>query len=142
MWHGPALSELLSDVTAEAAAAHPIPGAHSIWELVEHVRAWTEIVRARLAGTANREPSTGEDWPPPPAPTMEHWRAAIDRLREGHRLLAGDVAALEDAALDAPVAGRSYTVWAMLHGVVEHGTYHGGQIALLKRASAALPRNG
>jgi hypothetical protein len=34
----------------------------------------------------------------------------------------------------------------MLHGVIEHGTYHGGQIAILKRAleggSATRPSRG
>jgi hypothetical protein len=29
-----------------------------------------------------------------------------------------------------------YTVSAMLHGVVEHGTCHGGQVAVLKRANS------
>ena len=30
--------------------------------------------------------------------------------------------------------GLDYSVAVLLHGIVEHGTYHGGQIALLKRA--------
>jgi len=34
MWHGPALAELVAGVSSEEAAAHPVPGAHSIWELV------------------------------------------------------------------------------------------------------------
>ena len=33
-WHGPSVSEVLAGVTAEQAAAHPIAGAHSIWEIV------------------------------------------------------------------------------------------------------------
>jgi len=33
-WHGPSLLEILKDVTAGQAAARPIPGAHSIWEIV------------------------------------------------------------------------------------------------------------
>ena len=32
VWHGPALRELLEGVDAEAAAARPIAGSHSIWE--------------------------------------------------------------------------------------------------------------
>jgi hypothetical protein len=36
-WHGPSLRELLDGVTAEQAAARPIPNAHSIWELVNHI---------------------------------------------------------------------------------------------------------
>jgi hypothetical protein len=36
-WHGPALRELLSGVTAKQAAARPLAGAHSIWEIVLHI---------------------------------------------------------------------------------------------------------
>ena len=38
-WHGPAVLEVLAGVSVEAAAAHPIPGSHSIWEIVLHRRA-------------------------------------------------------------------------------------------------------
>jgi len=49
-WHGPALLELLADVNAGKAAARPIAGAHSIWELVLHIAAWDKAVARRLAG--------------------------------------------------------------------------------------------
>ena len=48
-------------------------------------------------------------------------------------LLAADARELDDARLDAIVPGLDYSVAVLLHGVVEHGTYHGGQIALLKK---------
>jgi hypothetical protein len=32
-WHGPAVGEVLAGVSPQAAAARPITGAHSIWEL-------------------------------------------------------------------------------------------------------------
>src|SRR2546428_12162604 len=59
MWHGPALADLIGDVSAEHAADHPVGGAHSIWELVLHVTAWTEIVRERLGSPGfTGEPTT------------------------------------------------------------------------------------
>jgi uncharacterized damage-inducible protein DinB len=51
-WHGPALMELLSDVSAETAAARPIASAHTIWELTLHIAAWEEVIRRRLGGEA------------------------------------------------------------------------------------------
>jgi uncharacterized damage-inducible protein DinB len=137
MWHGPALAELLRDVTAEQAQARPIAGAHTIWELVLHVTAWAEIARARLSGQRVGDPPADEDWPPVGATTAEAWTAAVDRLLQSHRELASAVRDQEDAALDVKVTGLEYTVSNLLHGVIEHGTYHGGQIALLKRALAA-----
>jgi uncharacterized damage-inducible protein DinB len=56
------------------------------------------------------------------------------QFKESHRRLAADVRLLDDAALDARVKNLEYPVGVLLDGVVEHGTYHGGQIALLKKA--------
>ena len=134
MWHGPALADLVGDVTAEQAAARPVPGAHSIWELVLHVSSWTEIVRERLVGSAKSEPTPEEDWPPVRDQSAAAWRAAVERLKEAHRELAADVAQLDDSMLIGRVPGREHSVLAMIHGVVEHDAYHGGQIAILKRA--------
>lgn len=134
MWHGPALEEVLHGVSAEQAAAHPIAGAHSIWELTLHIATWAEIPRARLAGTPRKEVHPHEDWPPVPPPTADAWHEATDRLRAAYRALAREVESLDDIALARRVPGHDYDAETMLRGVVEHGTYHGGQIALLRRA--------
>lgn len=140
MWHGPALTDLVGDVTAEQAAAHPISGAHSIWELVHHVTAWAEIVRTRVVSPVSTgEPTTEQDWPPVHNTSAEDWRTAVERMKESHRELAADVATLDDSRLIGRVPGRDHSVLVMLHGVVEHDAYHGGQIAILKRA---LQRGG
>jgi uncharacterized damage-inducible protein DinB len=134
VWHGPALADLLGDVPAADAAARPVPTAHSIWELVHHVTAWVAIVRQRLGPTPTPEPTPEEDWPPVREASADAWRTAVERLKEAHRELAADVAALDDAALRERVTGRDYSVQVMIHGVIEHDAYHGGQIAILKRA--------
>jgi uncharacterized damage-inducible protein DinB len=48
--------------------------------------------------------------------------------------LAADTRLLSDEQLASRVPGLNYSVSALLRGIVEHGTYHGGQIALLKKA--------
>src|SRR5689334_13626214 len=50
-WHGPALRELLEDVSEAEARAHPIEGRHTIIELVAHIRRTMDLVSTRLAGT-------------------------------------------------------------------------------------------
>jgi len=135
LWHGPTLEYLLADVSAEQAAAKPIADAHSIWELVLHVAAWAEISRARLDGRATADPPDELNFPPVRDTSAAAWDSARDRLRESYRDLSVRVRQMSEAALDARLEGQKYTAWMMLHGVVEHGTYHGGQIALLKKAS-------
>jgi uncharacterized damage-inducible protein DinB len=136
LWHGPVLEELLAGVTAETAAAKPIAGAHSIWELVLHITSWAEIGRARLDGRAIADPPDEVNFPAVHDRDAAAWDAARERLRESYRDLAARVRQMDEAALDVRIEGLAYTAWFMLHGIVEHGTYHGGQIALLKKARA------
>lgn len=141
MWHGPSLAQALETVTHEQAAAQPIPGAHGIWEIVRHVTSWAEIARERLHGQSLGDPAPERDWPPVtgtdanfgPVPDMNAWRIALEQLAFAHRMLAADVKDLTDAQLDAKVKDLDYPVGILLDGVVEHGVYHAGQIALLRK---------
>ncbi len=136
MWHGSALNELLDGVTHEQAAAHPIAGAHSIWELVLHITAWSDIARERLSHRSLESVPTEVDFPPVSETSAEAWTDAKARLLASHQALAQATKGLSSDALGAavPVPKPRYTVSTLLHGIIEHGTYHGGQIALLKRA--------
>jgi hypothetical protein len=78
-WHGPSVLELLNGVSAHQAAAHPIPRAHSIWELVLHLCGDYIVVMRRMAGDG-RQITPEEDWPACPAVTEENWRESVDRL--------------------------------------------------------------
>jgi uncharacterized damage-inducible protein DinB len=133
MWHGPALAEVLDGIEASRARRRPIASAHSIWELVLHVTAWSEIARQRIKGEATGDPTPEQDWPPVSDADAD-WPRAIDRLNDTHRLLAAEARLLSDEQLDALVPGLEYSVAVLLHGIIEHGTYHGGQMALLKKA--------
>jgi uncharacterized damage-inducible protein DinB len=135
-WHGPALMEILADVDAATAAARPISTAHSIWELVLHVAAWEQVIITRIvkakALTLSDEKNFGH---------IEHvseaaWREALDTLQQNHRELIKVASRLTESQLNDPVPGKDYDLLFMLNGAVQHAAYHGGQIALLKRARA------
>ncbi|PYS83670.1 MAG: hypothetical protein DMF67_08355 [Acidobacteria bacterium] len=134
-WHGAALKESLSGVTAEQAAARPVAGAHSIWELIRHITAWENVFRLRLEGQPATEPEEG-DFPPVEDISEEAWAEALRRLDGGHERLLQTVARLEDSVLPEKVPGKDYSTRFLLHGVVRHHVYHAGQIALLKKSFA------
>lgn len=145
-WHGPALADALRGVDARAAATHPIPGAHSIWELALHLDAWTREVARRLGGSAPAEPRDG-DWLEGAAASDAGWDAARASLAAARDLLLAAVATFPPGQLDHPlprpeasgdVAGAP-TYAVMLAGLAEHNAYHGGQVALLRRALALVP---
>lgn len=137
MWHGPSLGEATEGLSAAVAAAHPIEGAHSIWELVLHAGQWAEIVGERLA---RRDPEVGPErnFPPVVDVTEAGWSAAVDGMKRRYRALADLVAGLDADALRQEHAGAPGLV-AQIEGVVEHGAYHAGQIVLLRRAAGAWP---
>jgi uncharacterized damage-inducible protein DinB len=142
-WHGPALAELLVGISARDAAARPVPGAHSIWELVLHLTGWAREVTRRLQGGTPGLPPEG-DWPAVVAVTEPAWDTARADLVAAHDRLMEEVTRLPDGALDQRVGqsrdqplATGVTVRQTLHGVAQHDAYHGGQIALLKKALAA-----
>ena len=131
--HGPALLELLEGVSPARAAARPIAGGHSIWDLVLHDAGWTEVFRRRLDGEAVEEPSEG-DFPVPPEPCAEAWAEAQARLRTAHERLAERVARLSPEELEAKVPGRDFSARFLVRSAIRHTLYHSGQIGLLKKA--------
>ena len=133
-WHGPALMEILDGVDAKAAAARPILARHNIWELVLHITAWERVVTGRLHGMSPTL-SDAENFGHVKDTSETAWREAVARLRSTHAELVKAVSLLAEEKLGARVPGKPYDVTFMLHGAAQHAAYHGGQIALLKRAT-------
>jgi len=132
-WHGPALLELLADVDAATAAATPIAGVHSIWELVLHVAVWDRVAMVRLDGE-KCQPKGIDNFPPAVKTTEAAWRKAVAATKRTHDELVKTVAGLSDSRLLERVPGKRYDFYHHLHGVVQHELYHAGQIAILKKA--------
>ena len=136
-WHGPSVLELLAGITAAQAASHPIAGAHSIWELVLHLRSDYDLVLRRLAGDG-RALTVAEGWPACPAPTEANWQQTMQELERLNKKLRQAVRDFPDERLDDLLVPESpYTAYTQFIGVTQHNAYHAGQIALLKRALAA-----
>jgi uncharacterized damage-inducible protein DinB len=130
-WFGPALRPLLSNVSAAAAARRPLPNRHTIWELTLHLATNIDFVLARLDGR-ELELTSEVDWPLAPEPTSAAWAQALAALDARYEVLLARVRALDDESLGEVVVGRSYTNYDMLHGIIQHNVYHGGQVALLR----------
>jgi uncharacterized damage-inducible protein DinB len=135
-WHGPSLTRLLSDVDAAIATATPVAGAHSIAQLALHIAAWKEIVAERLSSPVPFDVPPERDWPQ--APGAGEWEQALVRLAASERDLVGAIAAFPPDRLLSPVPGKRHTFAVELRGITQHDAYHGGQIAVLKRAARGL----
>jgi len=140
-WHGPSVLSILEGISAEQAAAHPLPGAHSIWELTLHIAAWESACERRLRGDP-AQLSDEEDWPKVEDTSEESWSNAKNILMTNHQALLNAIASLDESRLDQPIINDSSisfsSVYVTLHGGVQHDLYHAGQIALLKKALSGV----
>jgi len=135
-WHGPAVCELIKDLSAHVAAAKPLANLHSIWELVLHLAVWKDVARWRLEGS-EQVPTDDENFPPVTDTGESAWHKALARLKTAHEQLREAVLTASDEKLEEEIpAGGGLTHFVRLHGVIHHDLYHAGQIALLKKLSA------
>ena len=136
-WHGPSLLENLKGVTPEMAARHPIPGSHSIWEIVKHVSAWEHEVVRVLGGKEHVTMQGEDDWPPVKDTSEEAWKADLADAESAHLALRGVIKSFPEDDLEKTVPGRDFSYYVLLHGLVHHTLYHSGQIGLLKKMVTA-----
>ncbi len=128
-WHGPSLKEVLDGVRSEMAEKHSIAAAHSIWELVHHVRAWTAEADATVRGKPYESLTGEKDWPPVTETSAEAWEAALTALERAEL-------SLEQAVRELPperLGEGDRSLYDLLHGIAQHNAYHAGQIVLLKK---------
>jgi len=135
-WHGPSVRDALDGVSAADAALHPIPNAHSAWELVLHLRGSYQLVLRRLDGDASPF-LPHEDWPAVPEPTDENWARDVASLYALNARLRAAVREFPVERVFEPIiADPPYPAFTQFIGLTQHDLYHAGQIVLLKRALA------
>jgi uncharacterized damage-inducible protein DinB len=125
--------ELLADVTSDQANRRVIPNAHTIWELVNHMRSVVLQVYRRLTDAPPTGGPEEEDFPAVTDTSEAAWKQSVDALAASHRALRDVVEGLPDSRLIEKLEGGA-TVYSNLHGLVQHDLYHAGQIAILKKA--------
>ncbi len=140
-WHGSSITTVLAGIKADVASKRPVPRGHTIWEIVLHMTAWTREVASRVRGADAKSPP--EDWPAPRFGGGEAaWQSAKDDLAAAHDELERAVEALKPADLMRwsgyerdPALGTGWPLGTVIRGLLQHHTYHEGQIALLRRAA-------
>ena len=133
-WHGPSVRDVLDGVSAEQAAAKPVPDAHSIWELALHIAAWVEHSRHAIEGKPlPLELDTPDDWPRVSGTDLAAWKQTHHQVFESGKMLVKAIEKFPPERLTDIVPGRSYDFHQLFHGIVDHTIYHAGQIALLKK---------
>ena len=134
-WHGPPLRNALAGISPEQARIRPLPSAHTIWELVLHIELWTRVALEATQGIPMPKLyGTEKDWNTAADGNEAAWTRATENLFQTCEQLAQAIEGFDDSRLKDTVPGRRYDFYYLFHGIVQHSLYHGGQIAMLKRA--------
>jgi hypothetical protein len=143
-WYGTSCAGFLEGLSTADAAAHPFPGARSIWEQVLHVTAWTREVTRRLKGATPSVPPEGE-WPAVIDASPAAWARDRAALGTAHAEAVAVARALGPDAWTRPIGrsreaalGTGVDVTGLIVGLAQHHAYHIGQIALTRRALSSV----
>jgi uncharacterized damage-inducible protein DinB len=131
-WYGDSILKILSQIDSETAAAKH-GSAHTIIELVLHMASWRQFAIQRLKGNAAFDITDETNFPIPTT-----FEKAIHELKESQQELVQAIIEFPIEKLNelVPSSRFKYTYYTLLHGIIQHDTYHLGQIALLQRLSA------
>ena len=138
-WHGPGLRRLLGEISSREAAAHPIPGARSIWETAFHLVVQEDAARRRLEGEKVPEMTERESWPEVPDQSPEAWLRTLDCVDCYHQALGRAHAQFPEEKLGEVVPGRDYPYYVLVHGIAQHELFHSGQVTVLMQAQGLNP---
>ena len=139
-WFGSSSDTILAGVSAAEASTRIAPGTHTIWEIVEHMTAWTEAVAARVRGAGAKAPERG-DWPSVTERTDAAWTAALASLKAARAELLAEIESSHEEDIQIhvknhspPFADTGLSRAGTVAGLIDHDAYHLGQIAMIKRA--------
>jgi nucleotide-binding universal stress UspA family protein len=135
------LNTVLADLPVELRGVRPPGCAHSVWELVEHLRMAQRDILEFCVTPAYQEMSWPDDyWPASPAPSSpDAWDESLRGYRE-------DLEALRQLAADPGIdlgariphgSGQTYLRELLL--VADHTAYHVGQLVLVRRLLGSWP---
>ena len=132
-WYGISLMEKLNQITVDEAVASIPDYPKTIARFVKHLLAWREFVIKKLEGEAlfKIEMNTESDWPAVEIKSDSDWKNLLSELEASQRKILELLANQSNDLLRANVPGENYNYRYMLRGLIEHDTYHLGQISLL-----------
>ena len=61
------------------------------------------------------------------------WKLDVEKLQLVHRHIIAEMMKMETRDMDEPVVQGFSSLYATLHGLIQHNLYHAGQMALLKK---------
>ncbi len=131
----------LEGLPAALRGTQPAGLAHSVWQLLEHIRIAQEDILQYALDPGWRSPSWPEGyWPADPEPPSEQaWGEALEAFQRDQDL-ALSLVRDPDRDLTSPIPHATrHTLLRQLLLLADHNAYHGAQIVDARRVLGAWP---
>ncbi|EAZ83205.1 DinB family protein [Algoriphagus machipongonensis] len=129
-WLGVNFTEKLQEVTPEMAAYKITPDTNSIWEILNHIIGWREVVLQGFPQNGYITPSHNYLHPVENTSYLE-WEHTLVRLKDSQQDWTEFFETLDESIFDQPFGDKPYTYYELMLGILHHDIYHLGQISLL-----------
>ncbi len=129
-WLGYNALEILDGIDYQKAQFAAFPGGNSIWQIVNHISHWREVVIEQLEkGEWLGKEVTGMD--APDKPTEAGWSQTLERFQQAFEKLRETMLSIPEEKLVQKIG--KVKPGQLMFGIIQHDAFHLGQIMLLKR---------
>jgi uncharacterized damage-inducible protein DinB len=127
--------DTLDPLSFRKAAAKPLPHSHNIWEIVNHLRHWRQIMLQRLAGESPEIPDNNFFYRIPEI-TESAWQHSLSEFYSAGEKFLQFIESRKAADLKKTEPVSGLPVSEAILGVLQHDAYHLGQIKMLIRLTS------
>lgn len=134
-WHSESLDKKLRDVSPSLAFEQPVPGVHSIAEIIWHCIYWRMVFIRFAQGDTDYRNSTVEklNFLPIAELKQKGWNGLREELQQSQEEILKLLESKTDDFLSEKTHPEGDTFDFILEGIVQHDIYHLGQIGLVKK---------
>lgn len=137
-WLGVNITSKLNEITAEQAAFKFSTQTNSIWEILNHIIGWRELVLRGIPEKGYISPSHNCFLPVKNTSKLE-WEHTLVRLKDSQDDWLNFLDKLDSKILEEKFSDKHYNHYELILGVLHHDIYHLGQISLLLRIQSSSP---
>ncbi len=131
LWLDEHFDKKLSSVSAEEAFINPLPGLHSVAELLSHLNVWLRACMDRMTGIENSlKDNSPDDWKHNALLRTDGWEVLKEEFYDLHDELIRLIETSDDSFFEKPYPGSAFTHQDILNGLIHHNAYHLGQMGL------------
>jgi len=131
-WIDVNLVSTLSKITASQAQKKALPNANSIWEIINHLISWRINVLQRMQGKQIKTPDNNY-FEPVKDGSDTAWKETLHQLETTHKEWIDFLSRIETTQFENIYPGNEMTYYEHIQGILQHDTYHLGQVVLLSK---------